>query len=102
MALTLYILGMLLVFVGMLKSKHTTRLSLTLSVFWPILSVLAAIAFLLDIKEWLLYFLSLGQFALDDLPIITPYGPLVGIFYIFGSESTKNDWVLVYATPLLV
>ena len=51
MALTLYILGMLLVFVGMLKSKHTTRLSLTLSVIWPILSVLASIAFLLNIKE---------------------------------------------------
>jgi hypothetical protein len=51
MAITLYILGVLLLFVGMLKSKYTTRLAITLAVIWPILSVLAAIAFILNVKE---------------------------------------------------
>jgi hypothetical protein len=50
MALALYILGVILIFTGLLESGYTTKISILVSAIWPIVAVLAAIAFIFNIR----------------------------------------------------
>ena len=50
MALALYILGVILIFTGLLESDYPTHVSILVAAIWPIVAVLAAIAFIFNIR----------------------------------------------------